>query len=255
MVGPRALGPQTPVVDDDRARRRAPQSDRRGGDAIPTATAAPTAPDRASIEGDETARGIVRAVLAGDRDAFAVLVDRELPNVLRVCYRVLGSRDEAEDAAQEAFVSAFRELPAWRGDGPFGAWVARIALHAALRRRRRARPVTWIDPMSLERGDEALDGAGGRAVARYFVDASIGAAEATDPAHLAVAAEQGDALREALAELEEPYREAIALRYFGGLTVPEIAQACDRPEGTVKTHLHRGLLRLRARLDTTEATR
>ena len=62
-------------------------------------------------------------------------------------------------------------------------------------------------------------------------------------------------MREALAGLEEPYREVVALRYFAELTVPEIAAACDRPQGTVKTHLHRGLLRLRDRLDAQGAER
>ena len=62
-------------------------------------------------------------------------------------------------------------------------------------------------------------------------------------------------MREALRGLEEPYRETVALRYFAGLTVPEIAEACDRPQGTVKTHLHRGLLRLRERLDAAGAGR
>ncbi len=195
----------------------------------------------------------MRAVLAGDRDAFALLVEREVGNVTRVCYRVLGDRDDAEEATQEAFVSAYRTLPAWRGDGPFGAWVARIALHIALRRKKSARPVTWIDPGSLDgQADPLGDGAdagGQRRVVRHFRDASVDAARANDPAEIAVTVEREASVREALMALDEPYRETVALRYFAGLTVPEIAEVCSRPQGTVKTHLHRGLLRLRGRLD------
>lgn len=81
------------------------------------------------------------------------------------------------------------------------------------------------------------------------------AVQPADPARVVPAAGEAAAVREALRRLEEPYRETVALRYFAGLTVPEIAEACNRPQGTVKTHLHRGLLRLRERLDTLEAAR
>lgn len=227
----------------------------RPGRAAPISTTA-TASDtdaRASIKADEGARRIVREVLAGNREAFGTLVERELPGVTRVCYRVLGNRDDAEDAAQEAFVAAYRSLPAWRGEGPFAAWLSRIALHIALRRARQTRPLAWIDPAGLDSGDDlpggGPDAGSQRRVARHFRDASLGAAATTDPARIAITVERAADVREAVAELEEPYREVVALRYFAELTVPEIAEACDRPQGTVKTHLHRGLLRLRDRLD------
>ncbi len=196
----------------------------------------------------------VRAVLDGDREAFSALVERDLAAVLRTCHRVLGNASDAEDAAQEAFVTAFRSLPDWRGDGPFTAWVSRIAVRIAVRRARQRRPVDWIDVAALDGPDEILE-PGGRRVARHFAAASLDAAASADPGHAVPAAEEAAAVREALRGLEEPYRETVALRYFGGLTVPEIAEACGRPQGTVKTHLHRGLLRLRDRLDAVEGAR
>lgn len=205
---------------------------------------ATTADLTARIDRDETACRAVAGVLAGDPDAYALLVERDLAAVTRVCYRVLGDQDAAEDAAQEAFVSAYRSLSTWRAEGPFAAWICRIALHIALRRARQTRPVDWIDAATLDGADELLDG-GGRRVARHFRDASTDAAAVMDPGEIAVAGEQASLVREALRKLEEPYRETVALRYFAELTVPEIAAACDRPQGTVKTHLHRGLLRLR----------
>jgi len=208
----------------------------------------------ARIDQDEAARRAVDAVIAGDRDAFAVLVERDLPAVTRLCYRVLGNRDDAEEAAQETFVAAYRSLPDWRGDGPFAAWISRIALHVALRRARRTRPVDWIDVAALEGPDEVLDG-GGRRVARHLTTAALDAADRTDPGAIALATERDAIVRDAVRSLEEPYREAVALRYFAELTVPEIAEACNRPQGTVKTHLHRGLLRLRERIEQREAVR
>lgn len=212
---------------------------------------ATTADLTARIDRDETACRAVADVLAGNRDAYAVLVERDLAAVTRVCYRVLGDQDAAEDAAQEAFVSAYRSLPAWRAEGPFAAWICRIALHIALRRAHQTRSVDWIDAATLDGADEVLDGSN-RRVARHFRDAAVEAATLMDPGQIAVASEQATLVREALRKLEEPYRETVALRYFADLTVPEIAAACGRPQGTVKTHLHRGLLRLRERLVASE---
>jgi len=157
-------------------------------------------------------RAVVEAVLAGDRDAFRILVDHESAAVIRACHRVLGDLHEAEDAAQEAFVIAFRSLAAWRNDGPFGAWLTRIAVRIALRRAQRRRDVTWIDP--------------------------------TETSSAAAAG-----LRSAVSRLDDPYREVIALRFFGELSLDEIATQTGRPLGTVKTHLRRGLIRLRAAVE------
>jgi RNA polymerase sigma-70 factor (ECF subfamily) len=174
-------------------------------------------------------RAAVEAVLAGDRDAFRILVDRESAVVIRACHRVLGDLHEAEDAAQEAFVTAFRSLAAWRGDGPFGAWITRIAVRIAVRRAQRRREVSWIDPASTAAG---IDMPGGQ-----------------DPAISSLRAERAAGVRSAVARLDEPYREVVALRFFGELSLDEIANQTGRPLGTVKTHLRRGLLRLRAAVE------
>jgi len=174
-------------------------------------------------------RSVVASVLAGDRDAFRVLVDREAAAVIRACHRVLGDVHEAEDAAQEAFVTAFQSLAGWRGDGPFGAWLTRIAVRIALRRAQRRRDVTWIDPGS----------------ATLPVDLPGG----VDPAAATLQAERAATIRAAVARLDEPYREVVALRFFAELSLEEIATQTGRPIGTVKTHLHRGLLRLRSAVD------
>jgi RNA polymerase sigma-70 factor (ECF subfamily) len=197
--------------------------------------------DRAAsqLDSQRRDRGIVDSVLAGDRDAFRKLVEREAPSVVRACHRVLGDQHEAEDAAQEAFVTAYRSLAGWRGDGPFGAWLTRIAVRIAVRQAGRRKAVAWLDVGG------ATDSAGdGRAMASVNA-ASQAAAARSDPALLSVRAERAADVRSAVAGLPEPYREVVVLRFFGELSLDEIARQLDRPLGTVKTHLHRGLRRLR----------
>lgn len=196
----------------------------------------PDAADASTRTDDD--RSIVAAVLAGERDAFRGLVDREGPTVVRACARIVADRAEAEDLAQEAFVIAFRALPTWRGDGSLGAWVTRIAVRLALRHAARRKAVAWLDPFAAE-SDHPVAAESLR----------LGTTEAPDPALWAIRAERDTELRRAVANLAEPYREVVALRFFGELSLAEIATATARPLGTVKTHLHRGLARLRASLE------
>jgi RNA polymerase sigma-70 factor (ECF subfamily) len=192
---------------------------------------------------------VVEAVLGGDRDAFRVLVERESASVVRACHRVLGDLHEAEDAAQEAFVIAYRSLAGWRGDGSFGAWLGRIAVRNAVRRAKSRRSVARIDPTDP---DLVLGSASGGATAgadrASLAAMALGLTGSTDPALISLRAERADDLRRAVARLDEPYRETIMLRFFAELSLAEIAAETERPIGTVKTHLFRGLNRLRAAL-------
>ena len=187
------------------------------------------------------------AVLAGDRDAFRRLVERESVALVRACHRILGDRSDAEDAAQEALVTAYRQLASWRADGPFGAWLMRIGIRIALRQAGKRRTVTWRDPLG-----GGSSGPGSRPtvdpITQAVDQAAIESAPLTDPAMLSMRAERATELRAAVTALPEPYREVVALRFFGDATLEEIARVTDRPLGTVKTHLHRGLARLRADL-------
>jgi len=180
---------------------------------------------------DDTARASARAgaLASGDEAAFRAFVDQQATPVLRICYRILGRLEEAEDAAQETFVLAYRALSTFRGEGSPDAWIARIAARECWRRRSRgARRLNVTIPLD--------DG-----IAASLIDPA-------DPAREALAAERTEAVRNAVAALPEPYREVVVLRYYGELSVAAIASATQRPEGTVKAQLHRGLERLRLRL-------
>jgi RNA polymerase sigma-70 factor, ECF subfamily len=171
-------------------------------------------------------RALVEAVIAGDQDAFGRLVERETGSVFRVCYRVLGRVHDAQDATQETFVIAYRALPTFRGDGSLAAWLARIATRQALRTAGRRTETASLDAETPD------DGSG----------------HGIDPVSELVEAERAGAIRAAVAQLPEPYREVVVMRFFAELSLGEIAHATGRPLGTVKSHLHRGLARLRDRL-------
>jgi RNA polymerase sigma-70 factor (ECF subfamily) len=171
-------------------------------------------------------------VLGGDRDAFRVLVEREAPAVIAACQRILDDHAEAEDAAQEAFLLAYRKLGSFRGDGALGGWLMRIAIREARDRAVRRRPATTLD----------ADDGGLSSTLR-----AVG--HGVDPVVTLETSERAARLRSAIAELPAHYRDAVQLRYLDERSFEDIATTTGRPEPTVRTHLHRGLARLRTRLD------
>ena len=194
----------------------------------------PVPPDRSvDLAGD---RATVEAVLAGDRDAFRILVDREGAQVVRACHRVLGDLHDAEDAAQEAFVTAYRSLASWRGDGPFGAWLTRIAVRIALRKAGQRRAVTWRDPFG------GTDGPVNDPITMAMDQVSLGGGVGHRPVVAGRPRRASDRCprRRAGAPGTLPGgRDAAVLRRDERST-----RSPDRPgdpSGTVKTHLHRGL--------------
>ena len=198
---------------------------------------------------DDEARSVVAAVLSGRRNAFRVLVERESASVVRACVRVLGDQHEAEDVAQEAFLVAYRSLAGWRGDGSFGAWLGRIAVRLAIRRAAARRTsVRWIAPITTDVAVRADPDDGGAPFAGRST-APVGGSTGTDPAGAFLVAERGALLRQAVGRLDDPYREVVALRFFGDLSLTEIAAERGTPVPTVKTHLRRGLARLREIID------
>jgi RNA polymerase sigma-70 factor (ECF subfamily) len=173
-------------------------------------------------------RALVDAVLAGDRDVYRLLVERESRAVIGVCLRVLGDPDEAQDAAQDAFVQAFRSLAGYRGDGTFGAWVGRIARRIAVAR---------------------AASAGKRVTTDVDAAAELVSNDAADPLAHGVDVEQSARLRGAVDSLPADQRQVVALRFFQDMPLERIAVETNVPLGTVKSRLHRALARLREQGD------
>jgi RNA polymerase sigma-70 factor (ECF subfamily) len=171
-------------------------------------------------------RQVIDAVLGGDRDAFRVLVDRESGLVIEASRRILRDPIEAQDVAQDAFVLAFQALGTFRGDGPFGAWVRRIAVRAAMARLASRPDLVWLD------GDQADP----RASTLRSHD---------DPEGHALETEYRSTVIEAIRRLPAPQRAVVMLRFYGDLSLEEIAIATGHPMGTVKSRLSRGVASLR----------
>jgi RNA polymerase sigma-70 factor (ECF subfamily) len=171
-------------------------------------------------------RALVDAVLAGDRQAFGHLVERETRSVYRACLRILGRPHDAEDVTQESFVAAYRAIRTYRGEGSLRAWLLRIATRQSFRRLSQRRATVDLDAIPAPR----------------LADAS------SEPTRVVIDLESRRAVQNAVAALPEPYREVVALRFFADLSLAEVADATGRPINTVKTHLRRGLERLRPTL-------
>jgi RNA polymerase sigma-70 factor (ECF subfamily) len=153
---------------------------------------------------------------AGGRREFGELVRRH-GSAVRALLRRMGAQGaEADDVAQDAFLQAFEKCAEFRGEGTFAAWVKRIA--ARLYLKRKARDARYVAEIGTEEIAPAIDTPG-------LVD-----------------------LDEALKSLNETERLCVSLCHGAGLSHPEIAAAMNLPLGTVKSHVKRGLDKLRARL-------
>lgn len=178
--------------------------------------------------GDAEAEHLQRA-LGGDLDAFNALVELHQRSVFNLCLRMIGNASGAEDATQDAFVSAFRNMRTFRGQS-FRAWIMRIAANACtdeLRRRSR-RPAVSLDaapPGSEEPPDVADTGAG--------------------PELQALRSEQRAEVQAALLKLPHDQRLAVVLCDIQGYAYEEIAEAMHVNVGTVKSRIARGREKLR----------
>jgi RNA polymerase sigma-70 factor (ECF subfamily) len=171
-------------------------------------------------------RELVEQAREGNRDALNALLSRHLGDVYDVTFRVLGERDAAEDAVQEAFINAMRGLPRFRGDASFRTWLLRIALNtarSALRRKGRRHEAT-LSVMPDMASDEP------------------------DPAEKTVRTLESQRVQALIAELPEKQRLAVTMRVYQGLSHREIAEVTGSSEGAVRVNYHLGIKRLKERI-------
>jgi RNA polymerase sigma-70 factor (ECF subfamily) len=175
---------------------------------------------------------LIARVLAGDEASYGTLVTRYRDYVYTIAVRIVGSDEDAEDVAQEAFVRAYRALPRFRGDSKFSSWLYRIATNRALthlkKRRRRA------DTVDIESGSH---------VEAVVIDDGRG--EVASPELLVRNEEFRRAVRAAVLELPEQYRVVVTLFYLEERSYKEVVATLGIPMGTLKTHLHRARALLR----------
>jgi len=171
-----------------------------------------------TVEVPDGSDDLVLDAMAGSSEATRALFQANWEHVWKVAYGLLGRRAEADDVAQEAFISAFSSLPKFEQRSSFRTWITRIAINKALNalRQERGRQALWEEPQ----------------------------AHADDPG-------LRRELLAALASLPPERRTVVVLRYWLGYSITEIAELLAVPAGTINSRLARGLEHLRSRLEVT----
>jgi RNA polymerase sigma-70 factor (ECF subfamily) len=168
-------------------------------------------------------RDIIHRVLAGDVEAFAGLVDRHYARCARIAMRILGNREDAEEAIQDAFLRAFKALGDYEDRERFSAWLTRILVNQCrtvlARTKRRDAVFPDLDLRRLE----------------FVVEADAG--DGTWPE-----------LERVLGQLPAEQREAIVLKYADDLTYEEMSRITGAGESALKMRVQRAFARLRALL-------
>lgn len=177
-------------------------------------------------------RDLVERWRQGESEAFAALVRRHQRRVFGLLLRMLGNREEAEDAAQDAFLNLHRHGHRFRSESRFSTFLYRVAVNAALNRRR-----------SLGRRRAHADAFG-----EAHAVGQVGADAFTDPEQALAGGELRARLGRELLALPDSLRAPVVLYDVEGLSYGEIAEVLELAEGTVKSRIHRGRQALRARL-------
>lgn len=175
---------------------------------------------------------LVARAREGDRPAFAHLVDRHRVSVFNLTLRILGNREDAEEAAQDAFVRAFRSLDRFRGDARFATWLYRIAVNVSLSSARRSR--RDLSTISLSEPEDDEDG-----LPLQIPDTSANPAERFEQA------EFREQVRNLVSALPPIYSAVISMYHIQSLSYDEISEALELPIGTVKARLFRARAALR----------
>jgi len=160
---------------------------------------------------------LVAACVDGTPEAFRELLSRYRKSALNLAYQMLGNGEDAEDAAQEAFVRVFQAVPRFRGQAAFSTWLYRIVTNLCLARMRR------------RRGDVDLE--------------TLGEPKAADSPSQQVT--EGLLTRQVLQEMSPTLRAVLLLRVEGGLSYREMAEALGVPLGTVRSRLSKARIQFR----------
>jgi RNA polymerase sigma-70 factor (ECF subfamily) len=194
----------------------------------------------------EIDRQLVVRAQQGDKQAFNLLVEKYQRKLSRLLSRFIRDQAEVEDVTQEAFIKAYRALPAFRGDSAFYTWLYRIGINTAknylMAMGRRAPTSTEVeaeDAEGFEEGEQLRD--------------------INTPESVLLTNEIAETVNSTIEQLPEELRKAIQMRELEGMSYEDIAQAMDCPIGTVRSRIFRAreaiAERLRPLLDTSKDKR
>jgi RNA polymerase sigma-70 factor (ECF subfamily) len=165
---------------------------------------------------------VIAQVLAGDRDAYQVLVERHSRSVFRLAYRITGNEGDSEDVVQESFLRAFRSLNRYDGRASFSTWLQRIAANHALDLVRRRKRVAAVDGEVPDVADEG-----------------------PLPDQMVALGQLRERLASGMGTLSAQERGAFVLRHFEGRSIPEISEALAIGESAAKHSVFRAVQKLR----------
>ena len=170
---------------------------------------------------------LIRQVqVEGSRDAFRILVERYMRQAYNIAFGYVNDHDDAEDVAQESFVRVFRSIRSFRGDAEFSTWLYRIVSNLAMNHIRKQKRLASREQRTTD------------TVADYPGLHS----------ELLDRLETKDSIERALHQLPTLQRATVILRHLNGLSTKQVSGILSCSEGTVKTHLYRGLKKLKSKL-------
>jgi len=178
---------------------------------------------------------LARLALKGDQQAFAEIVGLYQDKLYHMAYRMLGSRQEAEDVVQDTFLRVYKNLDRYDDTMKFSTWIYRIATNLCIDRLRKRKPTYSLDADTTEH--EGLDG--------YSMIPS----DNRTPESETLLSEMQATVHKAIDNLPAKYKSVMVLRYLQELSLQEIGDVLDMPVTTVKTRVHRGREFLRKRLE------
>ena len=181
----------------------------------------------------------VERTLAGDRDAYRVLVERHSKNLYRLVYRMTGNSHDAEEVVQEAFLRGYQKLHQFAGNAHFGTWVYRIAANYA------------IDRVRQRKNDDAHREAPGKPREDLLEVDPLAQLrdQRPSPERLAGNAELAAQMEKALDALSPAERTAIVMRHWDGCAIEEIAAVLKSSSNATKNTVFRAVQKLRRALE------
>ena len=178
---------------------------------------------------------LVEMAVSVDPDAFGEIVRRWERKIFALCFGMLGREDDASDAAQEAFIAAYRNLANFRGEAKVSSWLHRIAVNQCLTTKRRQKT----------RSEDRINDDNG-AQERAFV-----ASPHLSPARTTERSERMALVRHAVGALPSDLKQVIVMKEFEEMTFQEISDTLDLPLSTVKSRLYTALKQLKLKLERT----
>ena len=185
----------------------------------------------------EPERSLLRRLRDRDERAFRELVQAHRDRVFNITFRMLGNRAEAEDVAQEVFITVFKTIETFREESKFSTWLYRVTVNHC---KNRIKYLARRHERDRDELDETSAGANG---------ATLGTpVRAAQPDRALEGIQMEGILKDAIMSLDEDHRTVVILRDIEDLSIEEICEITELADGTVKSRLHRARLALRKKL-------